>query len=154
MDSQRLINLRLRKWIFDICNFVAPVVAKTGLGRLRLNDRPLGRMIYTFFFKVLHFKLPDRIETKGLIVYHRSAERKNWLGWLYGFDYEPQTYRVFTDILKPEMTIVDAGAHIGYYSLLAGKLVGEKGNVYAFEPDPSYYSLLKKNIKKISRLTN
>lgn len=50
--------------------------------------------------------------------------------------------------------VIDVGAYIdGWYSLLAGKLIGEKGQVYAFEPHPVYYKLLKENVK-LNNLTN
>ena len=51
--------------------------------------------------------------------------------------------------------VIDVGAHIGYFSLLFSKLVGEKGNVYSFEPEPKNIKLLKKNImiNKIQNIT-
>jgi FkbM family methyltransferase len=56
-----------------------------------------------------------------------------------------------TELFKREVkrgdVVLDLGAHIGYYTLLAAKIVGEKGKVYAFEPDPGNYGLLKKNIE-------
>ncbi|MBU3925958.1 FkbM family methyltransferase, partial [Patescibacteria group bacterium] len=50
-------------------------------------------------------------------------------------------------ILKPGMIFVDIGANIGYFSLVSAKLVGDQGQVYAFEPDPDNFNLLEKNIK-------
>lgn len=44
-------------------------------------------------------------------------------------------------------TFVDVGAHIGYYTIFASKIVGETGKVFAFEPDPTNFALLEKNIK-------
>lgn len=41
---------------------------------------------------------------------------------------------------------IDIGANIGYYSLVASRLVGGTGKVLAFEPDPYNFSLLKRNI--------
>jgi FkbM family methyltransferase len=38
--------------------------------------------------------------------------------------------------LQPGMTVLDVGAHHGYYSLLASKRVGARGKVFAFEPSP------------------
>jgi FkbM family methyltransferase len=43
-------------------------------------------------------------------------------------------------------TVLDLGANIGYYTLLFAKIVGEKGKVYAFEPDPVNFKLLELNI--------
>jgi FkbM family methyltransferase len=48
--------------------------------------------------------------------------------------------------LRPGMTTVDAGAHVGYLTLLAGRLVGPRGLVVAFEPNPASYELLLANI--------
>lgn len=57
-------------------------------------------------------------------------------------------------ILKKGDVVIDVGAYIdGWYSLLAAKLVGEEGRVYAFEPHPLYYKLFKNNIK-LNNITN
>ncbi|MET0151315.1 MAG: FkbM family methyltransferase [Candidatus Binatia bacterium] len=50
--------------------------------------------------------------------------------------------------LHPGMTVVDAGANVGYFSLLFARLVGPTGRVYAFEPDPGNFNLLDRNIKR------
>jgi hypothetical protein len=42
-------------------------------------------------------------------------------------------------------TVVDIGAHIGLYSLIAAKRVGPSGKVIAIEPDPENFKILKKN---------
>ena len=42
---------------------------------------------------------------------------------------------------------MDIGANIGYYTLIFARLVGETGRVFAFEPDPANFALLKKNIE-------
>jgi len=44
-------------------------------------------------------------------------------------------------------TVVDVGAHIGAFSLLAGRRVGPKGRVLAFEPSPKTYALLERNLR-------
>ena len=61
--------------------------------------------------------------------------------------YEAGTTRLFQVLLKRGMTAVDVGAHIGYYTVLASRLVGEEGRVYAFEPDPNTFAILIENIK-------
>ena len=60
--------------------------------------------------------------------------------------YEPGTTRLFEEMVKPGMVVIDIGAHVGYYTLLAAKLSGPKGRVYAFEPDKDNHALLLKNI--------
>jgi FkbM family methyltransferase len=44
------------------------------------------------------------------------------------------------------MTVVDVGAHVGYFSLLAARQVGPTGKVFSFEPDPINFELLERNI--------
>ena len=60
--------------------------------------------------------------------------------------YEPGTTRLFKETVKSGMVVVDIGAHVGYYTLLAAKQVGPAGKVYAFEPEQDNHALLLKNI--------
>ncbi|MCX2983300.1 FkbM family methyltransferase [Halieaceae bacterium IMCC14734] len=60
--------------------------------------------------------------------------------------WEPDETRLLINALEPGHSFIDIGANIGYFSLLAAVLVGEEGSVLAFEPDPSNYALLQKNI--------
>lgn len=62
--------------------------------------------------------------------------------------YEKETVALFRKTVTPGMTVVDIGAHIGYYTRIAAKLVGRKGAVYGFEADPENFSLLKKNTSR------
>ena len=62
-------------------------------------------------------------------------------------NYEKQTTTLFERILKSGMVVIDVGAHVGYFSLLAARHVGPKGKVFAFEPDPINYDLLLQNTK-------
>jgi FkbM family methyltransferase len=48
--------------------------------------------------------------------------------------------------VKKGMTFVDVGACVGYYSLIAAKLVGADGKVFAFEPEPLNFEWLIRNI--------
>jgi FkbM family methyltransferase len=62
-------------------------------------------------------------------------------------DYEPQLTAWFIRTVRPGWTIVDAGANIGYYTLLASRAVGPSGRVFAFEPDPTNFEYLLRNIE-------
>lgn len=61
-------------------------------------------------------------------------------------EWEPPLTKVLTDLIKPKMTVVDIGANVGYFTLLAASLVGPEGRVYAFEPNPSTFEVLRKNV--------
>lgn len=64
-------------------------------------------------------------------------ETHYWLGF-----YELGVQRLFAKLIKQGYVVYDIGAYIGFYSLLAGRLTGPNGKVYAFEPLP-------RNIKRI-----
>jgi FkbM family methyltransferase len=49
--------------------------------------------------------------------------------------------------VRPGAVFLDLGAHVGYYSLIAAKLVGAGGKVIAVEPDPKNYARLCRNIE-------
>lgn len=43
--------------------------------------------------------------------------------------------------------VIDAGAAIGYYTLILARAVGPEGKVFAFEPKKDRFDLLKQNVK-------
>lgn len=56
--------------------------------------------------------------------------------------YEPYLTKLILEKIGPESVVVDVGANMGYYSLLAGKTAKK---VYAIEPEELNFSILKKN---------
>ena len=49
--------------------------------------------------------------------------------------------------------VVDVGAHIGRYTIISSKRIGQSGKVIAIEPHPSNFEMLNRNIK-LNGLTN
>ena len=62
--------------------------------------------------------------------------------------WEPRETRYLTTLLRPGQTFVDVGAHVGYFSLFAARLVGPGGTVVAVEPEPRNLDLLQRNIAR------
>lgn len=67
--------------------------------------------------------------------------------------YEPETSQLVERVLKGGDCFVDIGAHIGYFSLLAAKIVGDHGTVLSFEPEKKNYDQLRQHIA-MNDLTN
>ena len=61
--------------------------------------------------------------------------------------YEPAETNIIKQEIKKDDVVLDIGANIGYYTLLMADLVGNGGKVFAFEPEPYNFELLKKNIE-------
>lgn len=54
-------------------------------------------------------------------------------GCIFG-THEPEVQNVFAGILRPGMVVYDIGANVGFYSMIAARLVGAGGQVRCFEP--------------------
>lgn len=75
-------------------------------------------------------------------------ERDEWItptlvatrGW------EPGQTALLGERLRPGMTVLDGGAHAGYFTCQAARLVGPRGLVLAFEPAPRNFELLTANV--------
>ena len=55
--------------------------------------------------------------------------------------------KIIRDNIKEGDIVIDVGANIGYYTLIFAQLVGSSGKVFAFEPEPKNFEILKKNIE-------
>ncbi|MGH9675926.1 MAG: FkbM family methyltransferase [Candidatus Acidiferrum sp.] len=58
---------------------------------------------------------------------------------------EPEVQAALREHLKPGMSFFDIGANIGFFSLLAARLVGKAGKVVAFEADPEVAARLREH---------
>lgn len=56
-------------------------------------------------------------------------------------------------VVRSGMTVVDAGAGIGIYTLLFARLVGSQGRVYAFEPSPVNFGHLEDHVVGYENVT-
>jgi FkbM family methyltransferase len=65
--------------------------------------------------------------------------------WFWGV-YEPIESFLFSQLLQPGMVVIDVGANVGQYSMLAATAVGTAGSVHSFEPVPSNFVRLDEHI--------
>lgn len=73
------------------------------------------------------------------------ASRGKILRILLG-SYEPEQTRLFQRWVGPGATVLDVGAHVGYYTLVSSVLAGPGGRVVAFEPNPRNHDFLRRHV--------
>lgn len=97
-----------------------------------------------------------RIAAMGLMRWKRvsfptRATGGWWWIWRFRFEllmgwFEKESVRFCRELIRPGMTVVDIGAHIGYYSRIFSELVGPRGRVLAFEASPENFVVLQRNL--------
>lgn len=60
--------------------------------------------------------------------------------------YDLAVSEVLFRLISPRDTVVDAGANVGYMTLLAGIAAGPGGRVLSFEPHPDLFAMLERNV--------
>jgi len=61
--------------------------------------------------------------------------------------HERATTELFKKTVQEGNTVIDLGANLGYFSLLAANIMGASGKIYSFEPESNNYKYLLKNIE-------
>jgi len=111
----------------------------------RLKGRRFGTIypVRTFHSFVRKSLKPDFVEIEGSKIFLDPADS---LALSLNGSYEPFETQLIKKVIRQGDISVDAGANIGYYTLLFSRLTGESGRVFAFEPAPVNFALLKKNL--------
>ncbi len=119
--------------------------------RIGVNRIPGASAVYHLLNELL-WLWPTKgvIEVEGSKMYAtprvEGPMRTAFRGYIRSHGKENLTTQIFKRVVEDGYTVVDIGANIGYFTLLAARLVGKKGKVYAFEPEPRNYNMVLKNI--------
>lgn len=121
---------------------LAPTAMRMVPGMLSLSN---------LFFRLLWPK-GNVIEVQGSRMYidvhdPNPALRKTFQAYGMARVHEEETTTLFESLVKPGAVVLDLGANIGYFTLLAARLTGPSGKVIAFEPEPRNFQYLTKNIE-------
>src|SRR5690349_15847530 len=68
--------------------------------------------------------------------------------WLH----EPESTGAFWDAIRLGSLVVDGGANMGGFSLLASRRAGPSGRVFAFEPDPRNFARLAARLRRYANV--
>jgi len=108
-----------------------------------------GLTKYSFIRKVKHYSLSNLQTDHAEIFGNKLILSKKGLALSishYG-TYEELEAKIMEEKIKVGNIVVDVGANIGLHTLNMARIVGNTGQVFAFEPDPSNFEILRKNVK-------
>lgn len=132
---------RISRWIFRL----------SGIGKIKIGNTllyvPIRTKLYRFIWRIADLNPEKPIEIAGHKILGIGPNR----GGLNGLSllmntYEEDSSFMFREFIDPGSNVIDIGAHIGFYSLIAAEKVGPSGRVFAFEPEIENYKWLKKNV--------
>jgi len=82
-----------------------------------------------------------------LDVYEKDRSlRRTFRAYAINRVHEEATTRLFKTLVRRGDVVLDLGANLGYFTMLAARQVGPEGRVYAFEPEPRNYACLRRNL--------
>jgi len=125
------------------------------LDRIARVLRVLGLSTVTGLAKRLvagQVRTPLSVEVAGLQL-AGSIQHRGYLHRLREGQREAYMSELFCSVVRPGMTVIDAGAYLGWYALLAAQRFGPDGEVFAFEPNPETFPYLVHNVK-VNRLSD
>ena len=118
---------------------------KKGWVRTLLSARmPLGRAL-RIPLRLVPPSSPRRVvwgAARGFLWIPESGPHGYWLG-----AYEWGTQRILEKYVRAGGTVFDVGANVGFFTLVAARLVGDEGRVVAFEPLPRNLRYLREHVR-------
>ena len=87
----------------------------------------------------------QRVEAEGFVLYVDPEDRAIGRTIAQTRTHEPVTTEVVRSLLGPGDTVVDVGANVGWFSMLAAAAVGPTGRVLAVEPNPANCALIERS---------
>jgi FkbM family methyltransferase len=106
-----------------------------------LKPKPLKKLAN----QVIKWTIPTRLERHGATVVLNPHDPVVSGALTLGVYERPET-RFFCRACRENMVFLDVGANVGYYTALAMRRVGERGQVIALEPDPQSFHYLKQTV--------
>lgn len=98
----------------------------------------MGKLFHRILYRLLSLENYLRVVSRMFFLYRALGLGRGGRALEYVY-HLPQ-------LVKKGDTVIDIGANLGYYTCPLADLVGEQGKVYAVEPVPVIFSVLKRNV--------
>jgi FkbM family methyltransferase len=108
-------------------------------GRVR-PDNPVRRRAARAWDWFLGRVAPTVVVPIGGVPLRLVSRFRSW-----AIDYEQEVIQTFRRLILPGDVVWDVGANLGFYTLIAARLVGPKGQVVAWEPSPPVFRYLQRH---------
>lgn len=129
----------MKRWIDNFSSFsiAARILRALRMDLIASACYKVAWRVFPFFFRIT-----GTVPVADFIVSFRLFILSDWHITTPSFEKAAKTY------FQPKLgeTVVDVGAHIGLYTLMASKMLGTEGRVISVEPDASNLVMLRKNI--------
>jgi FkbM family methyltransferase len=123
----------VRRWLYYLAS----------IPTLLWGIREWPRVLALFWGLPIRRPLTVSLRQSGLQFRIRSAMDL----WIIKETCLDREYERYGGQIQAGWNVVDVGAGLGDFALLAASRVGERGRVYAFEPLPESYALLEHNLR-------
>lgn len=98
----------------------------------------MGKLFHRLLYRLLSLEGYLRVVSKIFFLYRALGIGRRGRALEYNY-HLPQ-------LVGQGYTAIDIGANLGYYTCPLADIVGDKGRVYAVEPVPVIFSVLKRNV--------
>ena len=138
-----MIKNRIVRWITKYLGIIG--------NRLKLSHFPV---LQDFYLGIIGIVLPDKdvwvtMDDQEMLIPNPRRDALGRMIYIHG-SWEDTVTRVLCKEVHPGMTVLDIGAHVGYYTLIMAKRVGMEGKVIAFEPNPVVRKIIEQNVDRNS----
>lgn len=122
------------------------------MGKVKMAIRhPIKSLIRKLESLTLKQRFPFLVGAKtffgcSIKVFGYSYQKDLWFCGLLGRPSDIRLTKYIIKNLTSRDIFFDVGAHHGFYSLLAHKIMGGAGQIHTFEPSPFHFNVLLKNV--------
>ena len=100
----------------------------------------MGKLFHRLLYRLLSLENYLRVVSRMYFLYRALGFGRKGRALEYVYH--------LSQLVKSGDTVIDIGANLGYYTCPLADLVGSEGRVYAVEPVPVIFSVLKRNVGK------